>query len=132
MRYIVTKRFRTEYAICGTVNLPYGTVCEMEDDTIRLPDGRRLCLASSQNGYDFFSRDDDGCGKRRGALVQEIKSRLARRDSKHQARWDKLWDDDGANKLRNPAHSDFWVWAFDFYNAAIPELERVLALVKGV
>ena len=58
MRYIVTQRFRAK-AICGPVNLPYGTVCDTEGDFITR-DGKQLCAITSQNAYDHFSRDDDG------------------------------------------------------------------------
>lgn len=128
MRYIVTRRFRGK-AICGEVNLPYGTTCEEHDGILVLEDGRRLCAVTSQNAYDYFSRDDDGNGLERGKLVEEITSRMEKRDAKHQARWDKLWADEVANRLRRKDSPDFWIWSFDFYNADIPDLEHIANLI---
>ena len=128
MRYIVTRRFRGR-AICGAVNLPYGTSCETQDGYLVLEDGGRLCAVTSQNAYDHFSRDDDGLGKERGKLVQDIRRTLERRDAKHQARWDKLWADEVANRLRRKDSPDFWIWSFDFYNADIPDLKHIANLI---
>ena len=124
MRYIVTQRFRGK-AICGEVNLPYGTTCEEHDGILVLEDGRRLCAVTSQNAYDYFSSDYDGNGLERGKLVQDIRSTLERRDAKYQSRWDRLWADEGANKLRRTEHEDYWLWSFAFYNADENELRRI-------
>ena len=128
MRYIVTRRFRGR-AICGEVNLPYGTACETQDGYLVLEDGRRLCAVTSQNAYDYFSRDDDGMGRERGTLAHDIRRTLERRDAKHQARWDKLWADAGANRLRRADQKDFWVWNHNFYNADIPDLKHIANLI---
>ena len=128
MRYIVTNRFKGQ-AICGAVNLPYGTACETQDGYLMLEDGRRLCAVTSQNAYDHFSRDDDGLGKERGKLVHDIRRTLERRDAKRQARWDALWADEVANRLRRKDSPDFWIWSFDFYNADIPELKHIANLI---
>ena len=130
MRYIVTRRFRGR-AICGEVNLPYGTTCEEHDGILVLEDGRKLCAVTSQNAYDFFSRNDDGHGLERGKLVHDISSALERRDAKYQARWDRLWADEGANKLRRTDHEDYWLWSFAFYNADVNELRRIRRLLEG-
>ena len=128
MRYIVTNRFKGQ-AICGAVNLPYGTACETQDGYLILEDGRRLCAVTSQNAYDHFSCDDDGHGLERGKLVEEITSRMEKRDAKHQARWDALWADEVANRLRRKDSPDFWIWSFDFYNADIPDLKHIANLI---
>ena len=128
MRYIVTNRFKGQ-AICGAVNLPYGTACETQDGYLVLEGGRRLCAVTSQNAYDFFSRNDDGHGLERGKLVEEITSRMEKRDAKHQTRWDKLWADEVANRLRRKDSPDFWIWSFDFYNADIPDLKHISNLI---
>ena len=128
MHYIVTRRFRGK-AICGEVNLPYGTTCEEHDGILVLEDGRKLCADTSQNAYDYFSRNDDGFGKERGKLVEDITSRMEKRDAKHQARWDALWADADSNRLRRKDSQDFWIWSFDFYNADIPELKHIANLI---
>ena len=130
MRYIVTNRFKGQ-AICGAVNLPYGTTCETQDGYLILDDGRRLCAVTSQNAYDYFSRDDDGMGRERGTLVHDIRRTLERRDAKYQSRWDRLWADEGANKLRRTEHEDYWLWSFAFYNADVNELRRIRRLLEG-
>ena len=130
MRYIVTRRFRGK-AICGGVNLPYGTTCEEHDGILVLEDGRRLCAVTSQNAYDYFSRDDDGNGLERGKLVHDIMCTLERRDAKYQSRWDRLWADEGANKLRRTEHEDYWLWSYAFYNADVNELRRIRRLLEG-
>lgn len=135
--YIVTKRFKGK-AICGDVNLPYGTHCECIGNTIYYED-RPICRITSQNAYDYFSRDDDGLGKVRGELVQKIKDKLSEYDREspeeyenHQKRWDLLWEDEIANKLRRKEHEDFWCWSFDFYNASVADLQHIWRLIGDV
>ena len=129
MHYIVTRRFRGK-AICGAVNLTYGTACDTQDGYLILDDGRCLCAVTSQNAYDYFSRDDDGMGRDRGKLVQDIRSTLERRDAKYQARWNRLWADEEANKLRRTEYEDYWLWSFAFYNADVNELRRISRLLE--
>ena len=126
--YIVRRRARF-LAICGPVNLPYGTEVS-SDGAFLTVNGEKLCSITSQNAYDFFSRNDDGHGLERGKLVEEITSRMEKRDAKHQARWDKLWADAGANRLRRADHKDFWVWNHNFYNADVNELRRIRLLLE--
>ena len=126
--YIVRRRARF-LSICGPVNLPYGTEVS-SDGAFLTVNGEKLCSITSQNAYDFFSRNDDGHGLERGKLVEEITSRMEKRDAKHQARWDALWADAGANRLRRVDHKDFWVWNHDFYNADVNELRRIRLLLE--
>lgn len=125
--YIVRRRAQF-LSICGPVNLPYGTEVS-SDGAFLTVNGEKLCSITSQNAYDFFSRNDDGHGLERGKLVHDIRSTLERRDAKHQARWDKLWADAGANRLRRADHKDFWVWNHNFYNADISELKNIANLI---
>ena len=73
------------------VNIPWGAVLDEQDGSLYWQ-GRPLCRISSQNAYDYFSRNDDGNGKLRGQLVGAILSRLERRDANYQARWDRVWE----------------------------------------
>ena len=127
--YIVRRRARF-LSICGPVNLPYGTEVS-SDGAFLTVNGEKLCSITSQNAYDFFSRNDDGMGLERGKLVQDIRSTLERRDAKYQSRWDRLWADEGANKLRRTEHEDYWLWSFAFYNADVNELRRICQLLEG-
>ena len=127
--YIVRRRARF-LSICGPVNLPYGTEVS-SDGAFLTVNGEKLCSITSQNAYDFFSRNDDGFGKERGKLVHDIMCTLERRDAKYQSRWDRLWADEGANKLRRTDHEDHWLWSFAFYNADVNELRRICQLLEG-
>ena len=127
--YIVRRRARF-LSICGPVNLPYGTEVS-SDGAFLTVNGEKLCSITSQNAYDFFSRNDDGNGLERGKLVHDIMCTLERRDAKYQARWDRLWADEGANKLRRTDHEDYWLWSYAFYNADVNELRRICQLLEG-
>ena len=132
MKYIIHKRFRSK-AICGEVNLPYGTELEAKDNLI-LFDGQPLCYTTSQNAYDYMARNDDGNGLERGKLTQSIIKTLSKLDNAHQTRWDKVWGDPLCQKFKRPEHKDFWVWNYNFYNANIEDLRYIAKLVgeRGV
>lgn len=127
--YIVRRRARF-LSICGPVNLPYGTEVS-SDGAFLTVNGEKLCSITSQNAYDFFSRNDDGNGLERGKLVHDIMCTLERRDAKYQSRWDRIWADEGANKLRRTDHEDYWLWSYAFYNADVNELRRIRRLLEG-
>lgn len=127
--YIVTRRARF-LAICGQVNLPYGTIVFSDGDFLVIND-EKLCSITSQNAFDYFSRNDDGNGLKRGNLVREIKSQLEKRDGKYQDRWDVVWSDSVANRLRKKDSPDFWIWSTEFYNADIFELQHIENLIKS-
>ena len=132
MVYITYKRFRGQ-AICGEVNLSYGTEVQCVDGILTI-EGAPLCADHSQNAYDFFSRNDDGNGLERGKLTQAIRKTLEKRDKDHQVRWDKVWEDPLCQKYKRKEHADFWLWNHDFYNANLTDLRHIAALVgaKGV
>ena len=131
-RYLASKRFR-ENCLCGCVNLRHGTTLTCDDGgLLHLEDGRPVCYDHSQQAYDYFSINNDGQGLARGSLVAEIRARLAKKDRRYQARWDKLWADAGANLLRSRAHQDHWIWGYAFYTAPVEELQRILRLIKEV
>ena len=132
MVYITHKRFKGQ-AICGEVNLPYGTEVQCVDGILTI-EGNPLCADHSQNAYDFFSRNDDGNGLERGKLTQAIRKTLEKRGKDHQARWDKVWEDSVCQKYKRKEHADFWLWNHDFYNANLTDLRHIAALVgvKGV
>lgn len=157
MNYIVTKRFKGK-SICGIVNLPYGTACELRGETI-YHGGEPLCFVTSENAHNYFSRNDDGQGERRGALVREIMGRLtsprarrkpnpeyplaeyymtakesAKREASRKARieaWGRVWDAPAIRKYKRVEFADYWLFNHDFYNAPIADLEYILKVVKG-
>lgn len=157
MRYIVHRRFRDK-VICGHVNLPYGTVCELKGEVLYHRD-KPLCYATSENAHQFFARDDDGQGEKRGKLVRDILARLTKNDVKYfeedkspfgggiiypdklavynarekerKEAWERVWDDPYIRKYKRVEFADYWLFNHDFYNASIEDLEYILKVVKG-
>lgn len=123
MQYIVHTRFKAK-AICGDVNLPAMTECELRGSMLML-DGKPLCMIRSENAHKHFARNDDGNGMRRGALTAAIIKAL-RNDDKG---WDKVLEDTLCQKYKRPEHPDNWLWSHEFYNASIEDLEHIAELV---
>lgn len=127
--YITRKRARFD-SVCGPVNIPYGTPLQVEGDFLCL-DGKPLCYPESQTSLDFFSQNDDGNGLQRGKLVGAILSRLEKRDSNHQSRWNKVWADPLCQKYRRAEHEDYWIWNPDFFSAPVLDLRHIATLIAG-
>lgn len=125
--YLCRKRARFD-GISGQVNIPYGTVLICQDGFL-MHQNKPLCGITSQNAYDFFSQNDDGMGRERGDLVGRILSRLQKRDSGYQARWNKVWEDARCQKYKRPEHEDHWIWNFDFYNGPVEDLRHIAGLI---
>lgn len=125
--YVCRKRARFE-SISGQVNIPYGTALICQDGFL-MHQNKPLCGITSQNAYDFFSQNDDGMGRERGDLVGRILSRLQKRDSGYQARWNKVWEDARCQKYKRPEHEDHWIWNFDFYNGPVEDLRHIAGLI---
>ena len=131
MEYICFRRFR-EKALCGEVNIPYGTKLDEENNVINNC-GNPICYTTSQNAYDYFARNDDGKGLERGKLTAEIIKLLNnRKDGKYQDRWDRIWGDLSLLKYKRPEHDDYWLWNYDFFNASIEELNRIKSMILEV
>lgn len=129
MEYIVRKRAKFD-AICGCVNLPYGTVLELDDRSgIIFWQDKPLCAATSQNAHDFLALNSDGQGARRGSLLDAICKLLAKRDADYQTRWNKVWADVRCQQYRRADCEDFWVWAHSFFGAPISDLIYIAQLV---
>lgn len=135
MEYIITKRFKDK-AICGDVNLPYGTHLYSYAGAIWLDAERPLFYDHAQNAYDYAARDDDGMGLKRGKLIKEIMDRLGKRESRddpeYQACWDVIWADKSLYRFKREEFDDFWLWNYEFYNAEIADLEYILNKIKEV
>lgn len=129
MKYIVHKRFKTK-AFCGDVNIPATTALESMADII-FYDGKPICLETSENAHQFFARNDDGNGMQRGRLTQAIQKKLAKRDKRHQDRWDKVWDDPVCQLYKRVEYDDHWLWNHDFFNADIDVLKHIAELVDA-
>ena len=61
VQYIAAVRRARFNAICGPVNIPYGTTVEAVDGFLER-DGLRLCAATSESAHKYFARDSDGHG----------------------------------------------------------------------
>ena len=129
IRYIARQRARFK-GLSGPVNIPWGAVLENEDGFL-MWQGEQLCAATSQNAFDFFSHDDDGQGRERGALVTAILARLQPQNPRDacQVRWDKVWGDTVCQRYRRPEHEDHWIWSYDFYNAPTVDLWHIARLI---
>lgn len=125
--YITVRRARI-VGICGEVNIPYGTEIEAADGFL-LFEGKPLCATDSQNAYDYFAANDDGCGLERGKLTRTIIDCLAKRDNGYQKRWDIIWEDTLCPKYRRSDHEDHWLWNYDFYHAPILDLYHIAGLI---
>ena len=53
MEYIVYRRFKAD-GIDGTFNLRYGTLVTERDGFLFAADGRKICAATSENGWEHF------------------------------------------------------------------------------
>lgn len=125
--YLCRKRARFD-GISGQVNIPYGTALICQDGFL-MHQNKPLCGITSQNAYDFFSQNDDGMGRERGDLVGRILSKLQKRDSGYQTRWNKVWEDARCQKYKRPEHEDHWIWNFDFYNGPVEDLRHIAGLI---
>ncbi|MEY8261003.1 isoaspartyl peptidase [Oscillospiraceae bacterium 50-60] len=127
VQYIAARRARFN-AICGPVNIPYGTTVEAVDGFLER-DGLRLCAATSESAHKYFARDSDGHGLERGKLTAAIIATVSKRDKGHGARWAKLWADPMACRYRRADHADFWVWSHDFFEAPVEDLRHIAGLI---
>lgn len=123
--YIARKRARFS-AFGVLVNIPWGTRLEELEGFIYLGE-QPLCTITSQIAFDYFTQDDDGRGRERGALLEAILARL--KGNNCQPRWDCVWNDPLCQKYRRPEHEDFWLWNYDFFNAPVEDLEHIAKLV---
>lgn len=129
MKYITHRRFKDQ-AIFGYVNIPAMTECEEHHGMI-FHKGKPICVITSENAHLYFAINEDGKGMERGATVRSICSMLEKRDEDHQARWDKVWEDELCQKYKRPEHPDHWLWNHKFYNADLDDLKYIENLIRG-
>ena len=129
MKYLVTKRFKTK-AICGEVNLAYGTECFSQGNVIYRQDRQPLCLITSENAHMYFTVNDDGLAKERRQLIEDIAKLLS--DEKMEKRWDVVWNDLTCRKYKRKEFADFWLWNHDFYGASLDDLQYIKKILMEV
>ena len=71
MDYIVYKRFKGN-GIGGDFNLPYVTIVVENGGVLFAPDGRQICAATSENGWEHF-RPNTPEGAHRQALIDRLR-----------------------------------------------------------
>lgn len=131
MEYLTIKRFKRE-GIGGHFNIPYGTKLESRDGVLSYG-GKIVCKVKSAAAHEYFARNDDGNGFKRGKLSHAIIDALGGYGGDSE-RWQKIFADDLAQKYRRLEHQDYWLWNDAFFNAPIEDLKYLAALVgvKGV
>ena len=129
MKYLVTRRFKTK-AICGEVNLAYGTECFSQGNVIYRQDKQPLCLITSENAHMYFTVNDDGLAKERRQLIEDIAKLLS--DKKMEKRWDVVWNDLICRKYKRKELADFWLWNHDFYGASLDDLQYIKKILMEV
>ena len=70
MEYIVYKRFHGA-GIDGEFNLRYGTAVTEDGGFLIAPDGRRICAATSENGWEHF-RPNTQEGAERQKMLNDL------------------------------------------------------------
>ena len=129
MKYLITRRFKTK-AICGEVNLSYGTECFSQGNVIYRQDKQPLCLITSENAHMYFTVNDDGLAKERRQLIEDIAKLLS--DEKMEKRWDVVWNDLTCRKYKRKEFADFWLWNHDFYGASLDDLQYIKKILMEV
>ena len=130
MKYLVTRRFKTK-AICGEVNLAYGTECFSQGNVIYRQDRQPLCLITSENAHMYFTVNDDGLAKERRQLIEDI-AKLLSDGSRMEKRWDVVWNDLTCRKYKRKELADFWLWNHDFYGASLDDLQYIKKILMEV
>lgn len=136
-KYVTVKRFK-QVSMSGEVNIPAQTACTENGNIISCLN-KPLCYATSENGHTYFAIDNDGKGKTRGLLIQQIKDLLKRTvlDSESSKklidnRWDAVWESDICRPYKRKEFADHWLWNHDFYLASIETLTQIYELILSV
>ena len=130
MKYLVTRRFKTK-AICGEVNLAYGTECFSQGNVIYRQDKQPLCLITSENAHMYFTVNDDDLAKERRQLIEDI-AKLLSDEKRMEKRWDVVWNDLTCRKYKRKEFADFWLWNHDFYGASLDDLQYIKKILMEV
>jgi len=129
--YINRKRYKKR-CIQGELNIPYGTSFECLENGMIVHNNKPICYCTSQDAYDYFCHNDDGKGMERGKLIDKILTiSRDKKSHKYDRIWDMLWNDDYIRiTYKRADHDDVWLWNFNFFNADIEELEKILQKIK--
>lgn len=123
MEYIVHTDFNGK-AICGEVTLSAGAECH-EVNGIIYHNAKPICRVGSNNANNYFARNNDGNGLKRGELINTIKATLALEDEHTFERWYRVMDCPVCQQFNRNPDGGTWEWSLAFYNASIPTLEHM-------
>ena len=130
--YIVFRRFKGKTITGETVNLPTLTILHNNDHII-FNELKPISTDSSENCYNYFAKNNDDNGLKRGNLTQSIIKKLSRtsfeRMDDYNKQWEIIWNDPLCLKYKRKDHDDFWLWNYNFYNAPIWDLEYINKLI---
>lgn len=127
---VVFRRFKGD-AICGEVNIPYGTELMVQDGFVVFPDGRKITRVYSQNYIQHFALNDDGQGLVRGKLTYAID--FSPRERKHKNGYVFRLSEDEIDMIRKDwskylmPYDDTILFNNDFYDAPIEDLQKLAA-----
>ena len=135
MKYIVCKQFKSK-GIDGDFNLKKGSTCN-EFGNIIFHNNRPICFKTSQNAFEFFSRNDDGNGYERYNLSHQILDHIKELVMNYNEAYlagENPEDTVGAfyESIREMypkfLKSGMDVLSFDFYTAEIEQLKEIIKL----
>ena len=127
MKYITHRRLK-DTCLCGPVNIPAMSECELINNVIKF-ENKVICIVTSHTSHEYFARNDDGEGLLRGKFTQAIQKFLSNRDDNYQTRWDKIWEDTLCQKYKRKEHEDHWLWNHEFFGAPIEDLKYIANLI---
>ena len=129
MQYIVHHRYRGKGMTGKEYNIPYATTFNTINNIIA--DGNcGLCYTTSEVAHQYFARNDDGKGLRRGALTYEIAYSNRERYNKDGNRRQRFTDEEIEliekkwNKFLIP-DIDVILFNHTFFNADVEDLEQM-------
>ena len=129
MKYITLKRYKRD-----NLNIPYGTEIEEVNGTLYY-NNQRICGNHSAVMREYFARNDDGLGIKRGKVTHAIIDAMLMREGESkedwQKRWDVLWADPCCNKYRKDYSESTFLWGIEFFNAPLIDLYHIAALVSA-
>ena len=126
MTYIAFKGFKKK-SISGNTDIKKGESLE-EKNKMLYYNKKPICFTTSENGHNFFARNNDGNGLLRGELTQQI---LQAMPTLEDETLDKMFEDNICMKYKRGASEEDWHWNNEFYEASILEL-RHIATVMGL
>lgn len=131
MDYITIKRYKRNDA-SGQFNIPYGSVLKEFNGQL-FYNNKRVCSDHSAVMREYFARNDDGNGLKRGKLTQSIvnklKIRLGETQEEYDKRWEPVWNDPVCEKYHKDHCENMFLWSIEFYNAPLLDLYHIAALV---